>query len=49
MSENSTNSTITRLIEENNHLTLQLSYERSLRNKYEEESNRLHIIKIGWF
>ena len=49
MSENSTNSTISRLIEENNHLTLQLSYERSLRNKYEEESNRLHIIKIGKF
>lgn len=43
----SPNTTISKLKDENNHLILQLTYERSLRNKYEEESNRLHIIKIG--
>jgi superfamily II RNA helicase len=29
-----------------NHLVLQLIYERHLRDKYEEDSNRLHFYKI---
>ena len=29
-----------------NHLALQLIYERHLRDKYEEEANRLHFYKI---
>ena len=43
----SSNTAVAKLKEENNHLVLQLAYERSLRQKYEEESNRLHIVKIG--
>ena len=36
---------ISKLKQEINHLVLQLIYERYLRNKYEEDSNRLHFIK----
>ena len=32
--------------QEINHLALQLIYERHLRDKYEEEANRLHFYKI---
>jgi hypothetical protein len=35
-----------KLREEINHLALQLIYERHLREKYEEDANRLHFIKI---
>jgi hypothetical protein len=35
-----------RLKKEMEHLGLQLIYERSLREKYEEDSNKLHFIKI---
>ena len=37
---------IAKLKDEINHLMLQLIYERNLREKYEEEANRLHFIKI---
>lgn len=40
------NSTIKKLRHEVNHLLLQLIYERHLRDKYEEDSNRLHFCKI---
>ena len=39
-------STIKKLRQEVNHLVLQLIYERHLRDKYEEDSNRLHFYKI---
>ena len=42
----SPNQTIARLKQDLNHLAIQLVYERHLRNKYEEDSNRLHFIKI---
>lgn len=35
-----------KLKQEINHLALQLMYERHLRDKYEEESNRMHFYKI---
>ena len=38
--------TVTKLKEEVNHLVLQLIYERHLREKYEEDANRLHFVKI---
>ena len=38
--------TIKNLRQEVNHLVLQLIYERHLRDKYEEDSNRLHFYKI---
>lgn len=45
-SEMSPNQEIIRLKQDLNHLAIQLVYERHLRNKYEEDSNRLHFIKI---
>ena len=36
---------IAKLKQEINHLVLQLMYERHLRDKYEEDSNRLHFIR----
>jgi hypothetical protein len=36
---------IEKLKREINHLVLQLMYERHLRDKYEEDSNRLHFIR----
>jgi hypothetical protein len=42
----SSNLTINKLKQENNHLFLQLIYERHLRDKYEQDSNRLHFYKI---
>lgn len=39
------NALIAKLKQEINHLVLQLVYERHLRIKYEEDSNRLHFIK----
>ncbi|RMZ98568.1 hypothetical protein BpHYR1_034019 [Brachionus plicatilis] len=44
--ETDSNETIARLKQEINHLVIQLIYERNLRNRYEEDSNRLHFIKI---
>lgn len=44
--ETDSNQTIIKLKQEINHLVIQLMYERNLRNKYEEDSNRLHFIKI---
>jgi len=44
-SPNSVSAT-SKLKEEMNHLVLQLVYERHLREKYEEEANRLHFIQI---
>ncbi len=43
-SQNS-NLIIQKLKQEINHLVLQLIYERHLRDKYEEDSNRLHFIR----
>lgn len=37
---------IIKLKQDLKHLAKQLVYERHLRNKYEEDSNRLHFIKI---
>lgn len=45
-SETNSGQTVARLKQEINHLVIQLMYERNLRNKYEEDSNRLHFIKI---
>ena len=45
--EQSLLATIAKLKEENNHLMLELKYERSMRAKFEEETNRLHFVKIG--
>lgn len=43
--ETDSNQTICRLKQEINHLVIQLIYERNLRNRYEEDSNRLHLIR----
>lgn len=42
----SPNQTISKLKQDLNYLAIQLVYERQLRNKYEEDSNRLHFTKI---
>ena len=43
---NSPNQIISKLKQDLNYLAIQLIYERHLRNKYEEDSNRLHFTKI---
>lgn len=40
------NALVNKLKQEVNHLVLQLIYEKHLRDKYEEDSNRLHFIRI---
>lgn len=37
---------IGKLKQDVNHLAMQLVYERHLRNKYEEDSNRMYFVKI---
>ena len=44
-SNSNQNGVISKLKQEINHLVIQLIYERNLRNRYEEDSNRLHFIK----
>lgn len=45
--ESATNTShVSKLKEEINHLVVQLIYERHLREKYEEDANRLHFIQI---
>lgn len=46
LNETINNQDINKLNQDLKHLAKQLVYERHLRNKYEEDSNRLHFIKI---